>query len=233
MRRPWCAATRIIEHREAERQNRENEERKKAGTKTDHIMDGPAPQARHEDFPPLPEDGERIMQRNEGKWEFSIDESEDGLSVVLDVAVGKYIDTSLVKADVQPSYVRLLIKGRLLQLVLPCEVKPDASNAQRSNVSGNLQLTMPKENPRDKSIDLSHVRPAQGKEKPSSTTSTVSPAVTREAAAANASAQKSTTTSIHNIVKGSGNDFVMREVRKAAVHAVAEEEDDDDYIPPL
>lgn len=41
---------------------------------------------------------------------------------MLDVAVGKFLDTSLIKADVQPRLVRLLIKGRLLQLVLPVEV---------------------------------------------------------------------------------------------------------------
>lgn len=36
--------------------------------------------------------------------------------------VGKFVDTSLIRADVQPQYVRLLIKGRLLQLHLPAEV---------------------------------------------------------------------------------------------------------------
>jgi hypothetical protein len=44
-------------------------------------------------------------------------------SLVLDVAVGKYLDTSLIKADVQPRLARLIIKGRLLQLVLPVEVR--------------------------------------------------------------------------------------------------------------
>lgn len=42
---------------------------------------------------------------------------------MLEVAVGKFLDTSLIKADVQPRLVRLLIKGRLLQLVLPVEVR--------------------------------------------------------------------------------------------------------------
>jgi len=41
---------------------------------------------------------------------------------MLDVAVGKFVDTSLIKADVQPRVVRLLVKGRLLQLLLPAEV---------------------------------------------------------------------------------------------------------------
>lgn len=37
--------------------------------------------------------------------------------------MGRYLDTSLIKADVRPTFVRLLIKGRLLQLLLPAEVK--------------------------------------------------------------------------------------------------------------
>jgi hypothetical protein len=47
-------------------------------------------------------------------------------SLVLDVAVGKYLDTSLIKADVQPRLARFIIKGRLLQLVLPLEVSGKA-----------------------------------------------------------------------------------------------------------
>lgn len=42
---------------------------------------------------------------------------------MLEVAVGKFLDTSLIRADVQPRVARLLIKGRLLQLVLPAEVR--------------------------------------------------------------------------------------------------------------
>lgn len=38
--------------------------------------------------------------------------------------MGKFLDTSLIRADVQPRVARLLIKGRLLQLVLPAEVRP-------------------------------------------------------------------------------------------------------------
>ena len=46
------------------------------------------------------------MQRNEGQWDLSMEESADGKSIVLEVDVGKYIDTSLIKADVQPTYIR-------------------------------------------------------------------------------------------------------------------------------
>ncbi|KAI8467228.1 MAG: hypothetical protein J3K34DRAFT_454530 [Monoraphidium minutum] len=142
MRRPWCPATRILEHREAEKAEREAQQKKAAGAE-DPFAPPPAP-PRHEDFPPLAE-GEVPLQRNEGKWEFRIDEDEGGRSLLLEVQVGRYVDTSLVKADVRPRLVRLLVKGRLLQLVLPEEVCPDASTAQRSKATGALLLTMPKE----------------------------------------------------------------------------------------
>jgi protein TilB len=58
------------------------------------------------------------------------------------VAFGRYLDSSAIQADVQPTFVRLLAKGRLLQLVLPAEVAPDASKAQRSRTTGNLLMTM-------------------------------------------------------------------------------------------
>lgn len=40
-----------------------------------------------------------------------MEESADGNSIVLEVDVGKYIDTSLIKADVQPTYIRWVGRG--------------------------------------------------------------------------------------------------------------------------
>ena len=62
------------------------------------------------------QDSQLHRQCNEGKWEFSL--QEDGDVVVLDVAVGRYLDSSLIRADVQPGLVRLLIKVCLLSFVL-------------------------------------------------------------------------------------------------------------------
>lgn len=63
---------------------------------------------------------------------------------MLEVALGRFLDTLLIQADVQPLCVRLLVKGRLLQLALPEEVSPDASAARRSQTTGQLVVTMPK-----------------------------------------------------------------------------------------
>ena len=60
---------------------------------------------------------------------------------------GKYLDTSLVDIDVQPRLVRLLIKGKLLQLKLEAEVSSDRATAQRSKTTGSLLVTMPLSDP--------------------------------------------------------------------------------------
>jgi protein TilB len=74
------------------------------------------------------------------------------------------MDTSLIDVDIQPTFVRVIIKGKLLQLVLSTEVQSDRSVAQRSLASGDLVVTMPMVGPlpsllSNKSIDGKRFRP--------------------------------------------------------------------------
>lgn len=50
MRRPWCPATRILEHRETEAQEREAERKQKEQQQNRPTFDEPKPELR-EDFP--------------------------------------------------------------------------------------------------------------------------------------------------------------------------------------
>lgn len=50
------------------------------------------------------------------------------------------------------------VQGRLLQLRLPCEVRPDSSKAERSAATGHLLLTMPKEDAATSAADLANAR---------------------------------------------------------------------------
>lgn len=70
---------------------------------------------------------------------------------------GSYVLSEL-QADVQPRWVRMLLKGRLLQLKLPCEVCPNLAQAQRSKASGRLVLSLPRANP-DAALDITAMRP--------------------------------------------------------------------------
>ena len=62
----------------------------------------------------LLQEGDRVMQKNEGQWQFSLDESSDGRSIELAISICRYLDTSLIRADVQPQIVRLLIQVCLI-----------------------------------------------------------------------------------------------------------------------
>ncbi|XP_054985486.1 dynein axonemal assembly factor 11 isoform X1 [Sorex araneus] len=76
--------------------------------------------------------------------DFSLNDDEKHHQIILDLAVYRYMDTSLIDVDVQPTYVRVMVKGKPFQLVLPAEVKPDSSSAKRSQTTGHLIVCMPK-----------------------------------------------------------------------------------------
>ncbi|PNH09206.1 Protein TILB [Tetrabaena socialis] len=244
-------------HKLKEKANRDADEKKAAAAAKpgEGFGSGPAKPARHDAFPPV-EDGERVYQKNEGRWEFSLEESADGCSLVLDIAVGRFLDTSLIQTDLQPTYVRLLVKGKLLQLLLPCEVRPDASTAQRNTSNGHLVVTMPKDDPADPVVDVARLRP-----RVAGTTGTAAPGAAAAAAAASTSghggggspedpgegegkggrggaggkAGGKAGASIYNIVRtpgAAGGDFTLKEVRRAAVAVVAEGDAGDGDDPP-
>uniref|UniRef100_A0A8D0KQL8 Leucine-rich repeat-containing protein 6 n=1 Tax=Strix occidentalis caurina TaxID=311401 RepID=A0A8D0KQL8_STROC len=75
---------------------------------------------------------------------FSLKDDEENNQIILDLAVYRHLDTSLLDVDVQPTYVRVLVKGKPFQFVLPEEVKPDSSSAKRSQTTGHLVVSMPK-----------------------------------------------------------------------------------------
>ncbi|XP_051879952.1 LOW QUALITY PROTEIN: dynein axonemal assembly factor 11-like [Pristis pectinata] len=86
----------------------------------------------------------RVLNVNEPKIDFTLTDDEENNQFILDLAVYRYLDTSLLDVDVQPTYVCVMVKGKVFQLVLQEEVKPDSSSAKRSQTTGHLLVTMPK-----------------------------------------------------------------------------------------
>jgi len=83
----------------------------------------------------------RPKQRNEGKWVFNLD--EDKTSVILEVGVPKFLDTSAIDLNVEPWWIAMEIKGKQFVIHTPREINPDQCKAERSQNSGSLVLTMP------------------------------------------------------------------------------------------
>lgn len=55
----------------------------------------------------------------------------------------RYLDTNLIDVDLQPIVVKIAIKEKVFQLVLPQEISTDKSTAQRSQTTGHLVVRMP------------------------------------------------------------------------------------------
>ncbi|XP_061230116.1 dynein axonemal assembly factor 11-like isoform X3 [Neopsephotus bourkii] len=86
----------------------------------------------------------KVLNVNAPKLHFSLKDDEENNQIILDLAVYRHLDTSLLDIDVQPTYVRVMVKGKPFQFVLPEEVKPDSSSAKRSQTTGHLVISMPK-----------------------------------------------------------------------------------------
>lgn len=91
----------------------------------------------------LEKDG-KMLNINEGKYEFHLTEDDDNNQYILEVGCPRFMESSFIDCDVQPTYVRVTIKDKILQLVLQGEVSPDSSTAKRSQTTGKLLVTMPK-----------------------------------------------------------------------------------------
>ncbi|XP_067567319.1 dynein axonemal assembly factor 11 isoform X1 [Pseudorca crassidens] len=118
-----------LRHMEKQRKDQEKLSEKKKKVKPPRVL--------------ICEDG-RALNVNEPKLDFSLRDDEKRNQIVLDLAVYRYMDTSLIDVDVQPTYVRVMVKGKPFRLVLPAEVKPDSSSAKRAQTTGHLVVYMPK-----------------------------------------------------------------------------------------
>ncbi|KAG2490836.1 hypothetical protein HYH03_010755 [Edaphochlamys debaryana] len=81
--RPWCPATRIVEHRENEKANQEAEAKKKAASATS------CPPSPSSAAAPGSEPKGSDLLPDKARWEFSLEESPDGGCLVLEVQVGE------------------------------------------------------------------------------------------------------------------------------------------------
>ncbi|CAF3496652.1 unnamed protein product [Rotaria sp. Silwood1] len=99
-------------------------------------------------------DDGRPFNCNEPKVDFKLYESDDDQYIILDIAVFRHMDTSLIDVDVQPTYIRVTIKGKILQLVLSEEVNTTLSVAERSKTTGHLVIKMPKVKESNTSIEI-------------------------------------------------------------------------------
>merc|ERR1711865_67205 len=64
-------------------------------------------------------------------------------AVILEVGVPKFLDTSAIDLNVEPTWIAMEIKGKQFLIHTPLEINPDQCKAERSQLTGSLVLTMP------------------------------------------------------------------------------------------
>ncbi|XP_032729405.1 protein tilB homolog isoform X2 [Lontra canadensis] len=87
-----------LRHMEKQRKDQEKLSEKKKKVKPPRIL--------------ITKDG-KALNVNDPKLDFSLKDDEKRNQIILDLAVYRYMDTSLIDVDVQPTYVRVMVKGKV------------------------------------------------------------------------------------------------------------------------
>ncbi|EGR31599.1 leucine rich repeat protein [Ichthyophthirius multifiliis] len=83
-----------------------------------------------------------IRQCNEGKYKFSLREWDDPEYSFFIIEVPKFMDTSFIDVNLNPCWISVRIKGKLLQLKLNEEIQVEKSDIKRSQLTGFLEIKM-------------------------------------------------------------------------------------------
>lgn len=62
---------------------------------------------------------------NQGGYEWKLEDSADRVECTFRLAVPKFMDTSSLIVDVQPTYVRIDVKEKITQILWPDEMMVD------------------------------------------------------------------------------------------------------------
>ncbi len=136
----WSEPTSYTPESRIEMHNHIKEQSEKKNEKQRGVDDPNTPKRQVRFFK---ENGEPLNV-NTAKINFVLNDEEKEGRYALSVECYKHLETSLMDVDVQPHYVRVVIKDKVLQIALIEEVNPDKSSAQRSETTGHLLIRMPK-----------------------------------------------------------------------------------------
>lgn len=132
-----------IEYRRKLYKEMEEEKINKDKDRNNNMSEEYQPDYRNEPASVYKNDGE-IRICNHGKYEFYIDQDifRTGITT-FELKLPKYLDTSQIKVDLNPQYVRVQVKNKVTQIKFDHEILSDKGNIQRSTTTGHLLITAP------------------------------------------------------------------------------------------
>lgn len=107
----WTPESRVRMYKEMAESKAETEKRKKdmAPQKRDHDDEQKATVGSVREA----EAAGAIKQTNQGRWDFTLEDEDGAGNSVLRIQLSKYLDTSLIDVDVNPTYVSIIIKSKV------------------------------------------------------------------------------------------------------------------------
>ncbi|XP_036938887.1 protein tilB homolog isoform X4 [Acanthopagrus latus] len=112
----------------------------------------------------------RVLNVNEPKLDFCLTEDEENNAIVLDLAVYRHMDTSLIDVDVQPTYARVNVKGKAegeIKVTKTVQRPSGVRQTQRSSSSedkkskANVPERLEVDPSKHSAIDLASIVPRQ------------------------------------------------------------------------
>ncbi len=139
---PWSAEGRVRMYREMAEQKAEADAKKRVNEP--RRRDAEAEHAAAVAAARGAEGGGGVRQTNEGRWEFSLEEEDGEGACVLRLALPRFLDTSLIDADVHPAFVSVVVRNKTFRILWPEPVASAQSSCQRSATTGELCVRAPK-----------------------------------------------------------------------------------------
>ncbi|KAJ3101704.1 Protein tilB [Phlyctochytrium planicorne] len=134
--------TKLVPHTPESRLETAKTIQKMKGT-TEEDQEKTKPKKKKRPSPDLPGPDGRVLQRNEGKWNFWYT-NNDATMMTLNIEISKFLDSSFIDVEPHDTWIRVIIKEKILQLVLDSPIIPGEIVCERSKLSGLLAITMKK-----------------------------------------------------------------------------------------
>ncbi|KAJ3352912.1 Protein tilB [Entophlyctis luteolus] len=80
----------------------------------------------------------RVLQRNEGKWNFSVDSSSHRHALFLRVELSKFLDSSFVDIKIDSGFAQVVVKTKVLTVTFDESIRPESAFCERSKLTGEL-----------------------------------------------------------------------------------------------
>ena len=128
-------------YKDLENEKLENERKKKEESSKGSLWDEPTIK---EVPPPVYKENGEVRICNQGRYEVFLDEDIYTTAVTtFRIKLPKYLDTSKIKVDLNPNYVRIDVNGKITQWRFDNDIIVEKATVQRATTTGILEIKAP------------------------------------------------------------------------------------------